>query len=43
MERWLDAMAARPGVQAGRAVAADRRGDLATDRKAQEVLFRRPA
>jgi len=38
---WLDRMAERPGVQKGRAVAADRRGNLQADRKAQEVLFRR--
>jgi GST-like protein len=37
--RWLDAMAARPGVQRGKAVGADRRRDLSQDRKAQEVLF----
>ena len=38
---WLGRMADRPAVQRGRAVAADRRGDLQADRKAQEVLFRR--
>jgi GST-like protein len=38
---WLDRMAAREGVQKGRAVAAEKRGDLQADRKAQEVLFRR--
>ena len=38
---WLDRMAAREGVQRGRAVAAEKRGNLQADRKAQEVLFRR--
>lgn len=40
MKRWLDEVGARPGVQRGRALAADRRSDLTTDRKAQELLFR---
>ena len=40
MARWLEAVGARPGVQAGRAVAAQNRGDLKADRKAQEILFR---
>ncbi|WP_126976033.1 glutathione S-transferase N-terminal domain-containing protein [Frigidibacter oleivorans] len=39
LARWLDEMAARPGVQRGRAVAADKRGDIAKDRQAQSVLF----
>lgn len=39
--RWLDAMAARPAVQRGKAVAADKRQNAATDRKAQEILFKR--
>ena len=39
--RWLDTMAARPAVQRGKAVAADRRVSAADDRKAQEILFRR--
>lgn len=38
---WLDRMAAREGVQKGRAVAAEKRANLQADRKAQEVLFRR--
>ncbi len=38
---WLDRMAARPGVIAGKAIAADRRQSVAQDRKAQEVLFKR--
>ncbi len=40
MARWLAAVGARPGVRAGRAVAAERRGDLRADRMAQEILFR---
>ena len=41
MKRWLDEVGARPAVQRGRAVAADRRANLRSDKKAQEVLFRR--
>ncbi|GAB4382679.1 glutathione S-transferase N-terminal domain-containing protein [Albidovulum sp.] len=41
MKRWLDEVGARPAVQRGRALGQDRRGDLTTDRKAQDVLFRR--
>ena len=41
LARWLDGMAARPGVARGRAVAAELRGGLQADRKAQSVLFRR--
>ncbi|RAP40932.1 glutathione S-transferase [Rhodovulum viride] len=41
MARWLDHVAARPGVQRGRALAAEKRSDLSTDRKAQAMLFRR--
>jgi GST-like protein len=41
MKRWLDEVGARPAVQRGRAVAADRRANLQSDKKAQEVLFRR--
>jgi GST-like protein len=41
LKRWLDQMGARPGVQAGRAVAAEKRGDIAKDRQAQEALFKR--
>jgi GST-like protein len=43
LARWLETMAARPGVQRGRAVAAELRSNLQTDRKAQDLLFRRPA
>lgn len=41
MARWLDALAARPGFIAGKAVAADKRSTGVMDKKAQEVLFRR--
>jgi len=41
LARWLDRLAARPAFQRGKAVAAERRSDP-TDRKAQEILFRRP-
>lgn len=41
LARWLDRMAERPAVQRGRAVAAEKRGNLQADRKAQETLFRR--
>ena len=39
LARWLNAMAARPAVQRGRAVGADRRRDLSQDRTAQAILF----
>jgi GST-like protein len=41
MARWLDLMAARPAVQRGAAVGAELRSDLAKDRAAQAVLFKR--
>lgn len=40
-KRWLDELAARPAFVKGAAVAEDRRSDAATDRKAQEILFKR--
>ena len=40
LDRWLQAVKARPAVQAGRAVAAARRSNLQTDKKAQELLFK---
>ena len=40
MARWLDTCAGRPGVQAGRAVAAEKRSNLESDKKAQDLLFR---
>ena len=39
MARWLDLMAARPGVQAGRALYAEKRADFSKDRSAQTTLF----
>ncbi|MFN3614523.1 MAG: glutathione S-transferase N-terminal domain-containing protein [Rubrimonas sp.] len=39
MSAWLDRMAARPAVQAGRAVGADRRQNVAADKDAQKILF----
>ncbi|MGC8203297.1 glutathione S-transferase N-terminal domain-containing protein [Aliiroseovarius sp. PTFE2010] len=41
MKRWLDTVGARPAVQKGRALAADNRSDLAKDKAAQDVLFKR--
>ena len=43
MARWLDMMAARPGVQRGRALAAEKRGDFRKDQAAQNLLFRKPS
>jgi GST-like protein len=36
---WLERMAARSAVQAGRAVAAEKRQNLTSDREAQKILF----
>lgn len=41
MKAWLARMWARPAVQAGRAVAAEKRSDLTTNREAQKILFGR--
>ena len=41
MAAWLDRMAARPGVQAGRALYAEKRGDIGADKNAQDKLFKR--
>ncbi len=41
MARWLETVGARPMVIAGRAVAADQRSNLQSDKKAQDVLFGR--
>ncbi|MEM9523981.1 MAG: glutathione binding-like protein [Pseudomonadota bacterium] len=41
MKRWLDGCATRPGVAAGRALAAEKRLDLRQDKGAQEILFKR--
>jgi len=40
MRRWLEELAARPAFRRGRAVAEEMRGNLQTDRRAQEILFR---
>ena len=40
LDRWLQAVKSRPAVQAGRAVAAERRSNLQSDKRAQELLFR---
>ncbi len=41
--RWLDALAARPAFQRGKAVGAEMRRDLSRDRQAQEILFGKQA
>lgn len=41
LARWLDVVGQRPGVQAGRAVAAEKRGDFRKDKGAQDTLFKR--
>ena len=41
LAQWLDRMAARPGVITGKAVASEMRQNTTTDRKAQEILFKR--
>lgn len=40
LQRWLDELGARPGFRRGKAVAEEMRGNLQTDRKAQDILFR---
>ncbi len=42
MARWLQTMSARPGVQRGRALAAEKRADFRKDSQAQNVLFSKP-
>ena len=39
MARWLELVGNRPGVQAGRALAAERRSRLQDDKKARKILF----
>ena len=39
MARWLHTVASRPAVQRGMAVAADKRSNVAADKKAQDILF----
>ncbi|MBW4710528.1 glutathione S-transferase N-terminal domain-containing protein [Roseobacter sp. YSTF-M11] len=41
MARWLDMMAERPGVRAGRALYAEKRADFRKDKDAQSQLFKR--
>ena len=41
MKRWLDTLGARAGVQRGRALHADKRGDLRADKTSHSVLFKR--
>jgi GST-like protein len=41
LKRWLDTVTARTGVQKGRAVAAEKRGDYKGDKTAQDTLFKR--
>jgi len=41
LARWLDALAARPAVRRGMAVGAEHRKNIAADKDAQKVLFRR--
>ncbi|NNE52663.1 MAG: glutathione S-transferase family protein [Sulfitobacter sp.] len=41
MARWLEVMGAREGVQRGRALYAEKRGDFRKDRDAQEKLSKR--
>ncbi|WP_118134260.1 glutathione S-transferase family protein [Oceanicella sp. SM1341] len=39
LQAWLERVGSRPGVQAGRALAAEKRNQIQDDRKAQSVLF----
>lgn len=41
LARWLEEVGARPGVIAGRALAAEKRGDFRKDKAAQDKLFKR--
>jgi len=41
LARWLEEVCARPAVQRGHALAGEKRSDLSSDRKAQELLFKR--
>lgn len=41
LARWLNQIAERPGVQRGRALFAEKRGDFRKDSGAQSVLFKR--
>ncbi|MCC5955113.1 MAG: glutathione S-transferase N-terminal domain-containing protein [Natronohydrobacter sp.] len=39
LARWLDLVGARPAVQKGKALAAEKRSDVQKDREAQKILF----
>ncbi len=39
MKRWLETLAARPGIQRGRALFAEKRADFREDKDAQSTLF----
>lgn len=39
LKRWLDELAARPAVQKGRALAADKRSSAPRDKESQKILF----
>ena len=41
LERWLNAIESREAVQRGRALAQESRSNLQTDKKAQDLLFKR--
>ena len=41
LKAWLERVGDRPGVQAGRAVAAEKRSNLQADKKAQDILFKK--
>jgi len=39
--RWIEAVGSRPAVQRGRALAAEKRGNISEDKQAQALLFKR--
>ncbi len=39
--RWIETVGSRPAVQAGRTLAAEKRGNIAQDKQAQALLFKR--
>lgn len=41
MARWLETVSNRPGVQAGRALYAEKRADSRKDKDAKSKLFKR--
>ncbi|MDE0967878.1 MAG: glutathione S-transferase N-terminal domain-containing protein [Octadecabacter sp.] len=41
LRRWLDTVTARAGVQKGRAIAAEKRGDYKGNKTAQDTLFKK--